>query len=102
MVFRTITNGDAVSCTEVPKVVERIVITTGILCVCAQLLIRLNPMPYAHTHKIPVVITILYATYGTSVLHLTALILLLQRRTPFAVEYSLVFLKMGVMLPETC
>ena len=38
--------------------------------------------------------------YGSHILQFFPL--LLQCRTPYAVERSLVLLKMGVMMPETC
>jgi len=64
---------------------------------------QLNTTPYTYTHKIPTMLTIHYSTqrhYRSHILRFFPL--LLQRRTPYAIVHSLVLLKMGIMMPETC
>jgi len=64
---------------------------------------QLNTTAYTYTHEIPIIFTTHYSTqrhYGSHILRFFPL--LSQCRTPYVVVRSLVLLKMGLMVPETC
>jgi len=64
---------------------------------------QLNTTAYTYTHEIPTMFTSHYPTqrhYGCHILWFFPL--LLQCRTPYSVVQSLLLLKMGIVMPETC
>ena len=67
-----------------------------------QIRYQLNTMAYTYTHEIPTMFTTHYSTHTLWLSHLTVFSLFVQCRTPYAVVHSLVLLKKGLMMPETC